>query len=497
MSVVLACDLGSTSLRVALVDQHGRVQHTTSLPTPAESSSGDAYEIDPQLWRDAFAAAVGQVAAAAGETFATIEAVAISGFTRTQVFLDADHQSLRPAITWRDTRGQSCIERIRSLFPATHPEAGQLTAFHPLARLAWLAREEPETARRLRAVIEPKDDLNLWLTGECTIDPIGSARLLAATEGLKGLGYEPDVVCRVVEPGTIVGTVRDRLPGALRGLAGRPVVALGNDTWASVIGLGALRDSYAYNLSGTTEVLGVVSKTYATAEGLLTVDWRGGLTQLGGPSQNGADSLAWLLSLLGREGVEQGSALDGLLALPRDAQPLIFLPYLLGERTPYWDHALRGAFVGLNRRHGPADCAYAALEGIAFLNRLVLERAEAATGQPVREIRFGGGGAGNAAWCQIKADISGRTIAVAESAEPGILGAAIVALVTLGRFASLEAGQEALVRVRRRFLPSVGATEAYSRLYELYRETESALAPISRKLVSLQGMSAALLRPAV
>lgn len=226
MSVVLACDLGSTSLRVALVGEDGRVHHAVSIA----NEQGSADEVDPRLWRGAFAGAVDQLATAAGSEFDAVEAIAISSVTRTQVFLGADHQPLRPAITWRDTRAQREIERIRSLFPADHPEIGQLTAFHPLARLAWLAAEEPDMARRLRAVVEPKDYLNLWLTGECTIDPVGSARLLAARNGLKGLGYDESVIPRVVEPGTVIGRVR------VGRLAGRPVVAMGNDTWASFDG---------------------------------------------------------------------------------------------------------------------------------------------------------------------------------------------------------------------------------------------------------------------
>lgn len=475
MSLVLACDLGSTNLRVALVGSDGQVRHAVTF-----AAGGDADEVDPRLWRGGFIAAVDRLAAVAGAEFDAVEALALSSLTRTQVFLGADGEPLRPAITWRDTRAQREVDRVRALFPMAHPEVSQLTAFHPLARLAWLAQEEPEVARRVRAVVEPKDYLNFWLTGECTVDPVGSARLLAARDGLEGLGYDESVIPRVAEPGTVIGRVR----GELARLSGRPVVAMGNDTWASVIGLGAMRDGYAYNLSGTTEVLGVLSNTAAAAEGLLTVDWRGGLTQLGGPSQNGADTLVWLMALLGQQG-ESGAALEAVLTRPRDSQPLLFLPYLLGERTPHWDPALRGAFIGLNRRHGPADCAQAALEGVAFLNRQVLERAETATGRQVREIRFGGGGAANAAWCQIKADICGRTIAVVETPEPGILGAAIVALTALGRFKSLEAGQEALVRVRRRFDPRREAAEFYSRLYGLFREAESALAPLSRKLVSL------------
>ena len=126
----------------------------------------------------------------------------------------------------------------------------------------------------------------------------------------------------------------------------------------------------------------------AQADGLLSVDFGSGLTQLGGPSQNGGDTLVWLSELLGLPERDIGAALDHLLAAPRHPQDLLFLPYLQGERVPYWDPSLRGAFIGLHRRHGPGDLARAALEGIAFVNRIVLERAEAAIGRSVARHPF-------------------------------------------------------------------------------------------------------------
>eukprot|EP01038_Epipyxis_sp_PR26KG_P018653 gene18653-26375_t len=225
-------------------------------------------------------------------------------------------------------------------------------------------------------------------------------------------------------------------PAQLDRLAGLPVFCSSSDTWVAVAGLGALRPGYAYNISGTTEVLGAVGLEPVEAEGLLTVDWRG-LWQIGGPSQNGADTVSWLLSLLARDAQDQGSTgqrIDALLAGRRHPQPLLFLPYLQGERVPYWNPALRGAILGLGRQHGATDLAYAVLEGVAFLNRIVLERAEAALGSAVGEIRFGGGAAANPVWSQIKADICGRPVVVGASGEPGLLGAAIVAWTGLGRF---------------------------------------------------------------
>ena len=126
------------------------------------------------------------------------------------------------------------------------------------------------------------------------------------------------------------------------------------------------RQGYAYNISGTTEVFGAVGAEPVHAEGLMTVDWGGGHHQVGGPGQNGADTVAWLLPLLGRLGAEGmagvGAAMEALLGAPREPQPALFLPYLQGERVPYWDPHLRGAFIGLNRRHGPGDLAWAVLE---------------------------------------------------------------------------------------------------------------------------------------
>ncbi len=484
MSFVLACDLGGSGLRVGLVDAAGRIVHSAGVALSLPFDAGGGSEVDPAVWWRALCRAVDALAAGCGGAWERVEAVAVAGITRTQVFLGADGRPVRAAVSFRDTRAAGCLAEVKAALSADDPEFGQVNAFHPLARLGWLMRAEPDVARSVAAVVEPKDFLALRLTGVCAIDPIGSARLIASRRMLAALGFSPGIVPSVVQPATVLGWVQAGLAGALGRLAGRPVVAMGNDTWASAVGLGALRDGYAYNLSGTTEVLGVLSARAVSAEGLMTVEWGGGLHQVGGPSQAGGDTIGWLMGLLGRDGVI-GPALAALLAEPRQGQPLLFLPYLQGERVPYWDPALRGAFIGLNRGHGPVDCAYAVLEGIGFLNRLVLERAETTTGVPVREIRFGGGGAANAVWCQIKADICERPVVVTDCAEPGLLAGAICASTALGRFPDMAAGQSAWGRPRAVFEPEPQRVATYRRLYELFRAAEAAVAPVSRALAAL------------
>jgi xylulokinase len=488
MGVVLACDLGGTTLRVALVDARGDTLAEAAVDSPVGRFGEGWAEIDADDWWRAYAEAVEILAANAGALFDEVQALATCGVTRTQIFLDAAGRPLRPAITWRDARASDVMDEVLAAVPAEHPERSALNPFHPLARLAWLRKHEPHAHAQLRSVLEPKDYLNFRLTGAQASDAISSARLAAVMgEPLKALGCGAGLLPRLLPPEGEVGRVAPGLAGALARLAGRPVHACSNDTWAAVAGLGALRAGHAYNISGTTEVFGVIGAQAAQAPGLMTVDWGAGHYQIGGPGQNGADTVAWLLQLLAGQAqgrTDTARVLADLLSRPRDPQPVLFLPYLQGERVPYWDAALRGAFVGLNRRHGPADLAWAVLEGVAFLNRIVLERGEEALGRPVSEIHFGGGAASNPAWCQIKADICERPVTTAAQAQPGILGAAAVAWTGLGRHASLDAAQQALVRPGRRYEPDAARSAAYRHSYQLYRRAEEALAPISRELAA-------------
>jgi len=483
MNVVLACDLGGSSFRTALIDLDGSVLAESAAAGPVLDDHLGHSQVAAEGWWKLLIETAGDLARQEPDLFARIEAMAICGVTRTQVFLGSDGRELRPALTWKDSRSEAtAVQLLERLGP--HPEAGRINAFHPLARLAWLAAAEPENARKLASVLEPKDYLNFRLTGRRASDPVSMARLIACTgSALAAVGLSDAIIPAMVEPCEAIGPVRAVLPAPFDGLAGVPVFCGCNDTWAAVAGLGAMRPGYAYNISGTTEVLGVLGTAEAEAEGLMTVDWRG-LWHLGGPSQNGADTAAWLAGLLGGpDGV--GATIDRLLAGRRHPQPLIFLPYLQGERVPYWNPNLRGAFIGLSRQHGPTDLAYAVLEGVACLNRIVLERAETALGAPVGEIRFGGGGAANPVWAQIKADLLGRPVVVGSAKEPGLLGAAIIAWTGLRRFASLAAAQDALVGTARRYEPDPDRRTAYDRLYALYRRSEQALAPISADLAAL------------
>lgn len=479
MSCVLAFDLGGTSFRAGLVDETGAMVVVRSVP----SMAGQATEIDPDNWWRDLSGLCEALVDAAPSAFAATKAIAISAFTRTQIFLDASGRPTHPALLWHDSRADAVVDELRAACPPGQTETARLNGYHPVARLLWLMRNAPAAFAATARIVEPKDWLNFRLTGELAGDSVSLARLAAGRSLLAAKGMPETLIPALRDPVSVMGHVVPGLPGALSVLAGCPVVEMANDTWAAVAGLGALQQGLAYNISGTTEVFGLVAGHPSTADGLLDVVWGPSLHQLGGPGQNGADTLAWALDLLGKRG-GVAEALDVLLAETRSAAPLLFLPYLQGERVPFWDANLRGAFVGLNRQHRAVDLVWAVMEGVAFLNRTVLERAEAGAGLRAREIRIGGGGAASTAWCQVKADILDRPVVAPAVDEPGLLGAAVVARTACGVYPTLVAAQAALVRPGLHHVPDPARRAHFDGLHAEFRMAHEALAPVSRRLAT-------------
>lgn len=395
---------------------------------------------------------------------ARVDAIAITAFTRTEIHLDAAGRILRPAITFLDTRAVDEAAALNDRLGAP----GVFTAVHPLARLAWLARHEPAMHARIAQVLQPKDFLNFHLTGVCASDSPSNVPLVGSTRGYLAERFaaarmSPALFAPLRAPRHRLGPVRPGLDGALSRLAGAAVVVGAMDTWAATLGLGVHEPGLAYNLAGTTEVNGLMLAAPARAEGLLGVAWDEGLFHLGGPSQAGAGCLAWLAGLFGTTPEALAVAAAGIdpARLDRAGAVPIFLPYLDGERVPFWDPSLRGGFVDLGRDADAPMLARAVMEAVAFHDRLVLERAARAGGAPPRAVILGGGGAASDLWCQIKADCWSLPLHRPAVDEPGLRGGYLLAagLATAPppgkRFAGEARGAVALAQRYRRFLAAV------------------------------------------
>ncbi len=481
LTTVLAVDLGGSTLKARLSDVDGGVLAEASESVAFEEDQCGRSEQQPAVWWDAFSRVAASILETAGARAAAVSAISICGFTRTQVFVDARGNPTCPAIGFRDTRAGDV---------AAQSQAPELNAFHPLSRLLWLRENRPDAWAATTLILEPKDYLGLRLTGRAACERISQNWLISAFEGgseslAARLGFRRDLLPQILRPWDVVGTVHGDLPGPLSRLAGARVFCGSNDTWTAVAGLGALRPGHAYCISGSSEVLGLLSRERVDAEGLVTLSWGEGLWHIGGPGQNGTSALAWVVDCLDPGTLPFAQRLDRLLGLPGNDLPLLFHPYLHGERTPFWDRDLRGAFLGLTAGHGPRDMVRAVMEGVAFLNRLVLERAEAATGLKVPDLRIAGGGARNATWNQIRADVLGRRVAAASEPELGLVGCLVTARVGLGLSADMAAAAEAVAPRMRCFEPDDGQHERLNRLYEIFRDTHEAVARASHRLASV------------
>lgn len=350
-----------------------------------------------------------------------VAAVAIAAFTRSEVHLDASGAVLRPAMTLRDARAVEEAARIDARLGGR----GEVTAFSPLARLDWMRRHEPAAFARLALVLQPKDFLGFRLTGVAAADPASNAPLVGATRGYLGArfaaaGIDQRLFAPLRAPADRLGEVRPGLPGAL---AGARVAVGAMDTWAATLGLGVHEAGAAYNLSGTTEVNGLILPRAAEAPGLLCVAWDEGLFHLGGPSQAGGACLDWFARLAGASVAEV--AAEAATIDPSGDVP-VFLPYPDGERVPFWNPALRAGFHGLGRGTTRGAMARAVMEGVAFHDRVVLERGFAASGMRPEAVAAAGGGASDL-WCQVKADAWGLALRRPAIAEPGLRGALLLA----------------------------------------------------------------------
>ena len=264
-------------------------------------------------------------------------------------------------------------------------------------------------------------------------------------------------------------------------IAGLPVFAGAMDTWASAVGAGAVRPAQAYDIAGTSEAVGLVTARPVAAPGLVSLAWTEDAYQIGGPTQAGADCARWCHSAFRvRERLEDAVERVGRGAV-RDGRPL-FLPYLAGERAPVWNSEVRGAFHGVGRDSVPDDFLWAVLEGVAMAVRDILDHAQAGANVRATELRVAGGGARSAAWCRMKADVTGLPVIRSSEAETGVIGAAIAAAVGLGVYDNVSAAAARMVRRGQRFAPRLRLAGLFEARAAKYRQIKEAALALGRSV---------------
>jgi len=478
-ATLIGIDVGTGAVKAVLMDLYGKPLATFARPYPTARPRPGHVEQDPQDWMDGVLAALDSFGQ--GHDLGGLIGIGLTSQVNTHVFVDGTGEPLLPAIVWQDGRCSKDAAMLDARITPGQKEAWfggpmPIDASHALSRMAYVARVEPDLYTRTRYVLLPKDYCALRLTGEVATDPISAVGLVDSA-----LDYVTDLTALV--PGAReklaplrdfthrVGTVRAGLP-----CAGAPLFLGTMDAWAGMFGIGVTRNGDAMYLSGTSEVLGVLSSLRAPTPGVIVFPTYKGITLHVAPTQSGGASLDWVSRLIGREPAEMSALVAG--TVPSASVPL-FLPHLQGERAPLWDPASRAVFARVETATGPAELSRAVMEGVAFSARLAFEAVERSSCIVVDHLNIGGGGARSDVWCQIRADAFGKTISRVRVLDAGTLGAAVIAGLGAGAMPSLEAAVDQLVAFERDFEPNDGTREYYNTKFGKYQELYADLKPFN------------------
>ncbi|MDU8942018.1 xylulokinase [Ovoidimarina sediminis] len=474
----LGLDLGTSGLKALLVGEDQEVIASESAPLEVSRPHPGWSEQDPGAWIracDAVLAALGR------DRLAAVRGIGLSGQMHGATLLDTADRPLRPCILWNDTRAHAEAAAMDA-DPAFRKITGNIVfPGFTAPKVAWVAAQEPETARALRRVLLPKDYLRLYLTGEAVSDMSDAAGTSWLDTGardwsdplLEATCLTRDHMPRLVEGSDISGGIRPALEDSFGLPAGTPVAGGGGDNAASAIGVGVVRAGEAFVSLGTSGVLFAATEGYspdpATAVHTFCHALPGRWHQMG-VILAATDALNWWARIAG----------DSADTLTRGLGPLeapgtaTFLPYLGGERTPLNDAAIRGAFSGLEHATDRQAVTRAVLEGVTFALRDCRD-ALAATGTRIDRLTAVGGGSRSRYWCAAIATALGVPVDLPAA---GDFGAAFGA-ARLGLMAATGAGADiaAPPAIAETVDPDPVLGDAFDTAHARYVDLRTRLAP--------------------
>jgi xylulokinase len=497
--VLLGIDIGTTGVRAAVFAEDGALVADASVACPHEAPHVGWAEADPDAWWRAVVRVLGEVGLTT--KLADIAAIAVAGQAPTVVLVDDAGAVVRPAILWLDTRADAEARELGT------------EAYYLGPKLLWLARHEPKALERTRWMLQSHSFVAQRLTGEVAMDPSTAALALPLFDLAKLTWIREAAFIRVHDASTGAGLTAVQMPpvrkahevlgvvtaeaASATGLrAGTPVMVGGGDFAAATLGAGVLAEGEACLMLGTAGNLLVPRRTPGTDARLINAHHVGTKSwlSLGGTLSGGAQE--WLRHALARGSlVNDDTAVRGALPtfevldgeasrVSAASDGLLFLPYLQGERTPIWDVTARGAYVGLGLNHGRGHLWRALLEGIAlgFVDcQAVLEDG----GVVLREVVAANGGGKSALFRQILCDALGVPLAYAAKGGGTVAGAAILAGLGAGVFATPEDARGwrgALVNHE----PNAAAHARYRELLTLRRASYAGLRDVFAGLANLR-----------
>ncbi|MEH7492286.1 xylulokinase [Neobacillus niacini] len=482
MKYVIGVDLGTSAVKILLVNQKGEVCKEVSKSYPLIIEKSGYSEQNPEEWVEKATAGLKELIQQFDGDVNDIEGISFSGQMHGLVLLDENNQVLRNAILWNDTRTtKQCQEiydavgRDRLLEVTKNPALEGFT----LPKILWVKENEPEIFQRASVFVLPKDYLRYRLTGNIHMeysDAAGTLLLNVAErewsgEVLDAFGLSADLCPALVESHAFVGTITAEIAQATGLSEAAQVFAGGADNACGAIGSGILSEGKTLASIGTSGVvlsyeerndLDFEGKVHYFNHGEENTYYTMGVTLAAGYS------LSWFKDTFAKEeNFEQ--FLVGVDEVPTGSNGLLFTPYIVGERTPHADSNIRGSFIGIDAAHERKHFARAVLEGITFSLNESIEIFRS-TGKTIDSIVSIGGGAKNDTWLQMQADIFNAKIEKLTSEQGPGMGAAMLAAYGCGWYPSLKDCAEVFIQTAKTYYPIQENVEAYQKLFTIYKQ---------------------------
>lgn len=497
MAFLLGIDIGTSGTKTVLFDETGKTIASDTQEYPLYQPKNGWAEQDPEDWKRATFVSIRNVLNKSGVNPEDVKGVGLSGQMHGAVLLDKDNNVLRKAIIWCDQRSAAECKEItakvgaKRLIEITANPA--LTGF-TASKVMWVKNNEPEIFEKIRKILLPKDYIRFCLTGEYATEVSDASGMQFldvpnrcwSDEVLSKLGLNKDMLGKVYESQEVTGTIT-RIVAEITGLKeGTPVVGGAGDQAAAAVGNGIVKE-------------GVISSTIGTSGVVFAYTDKVSIDPLGrvhtfchavpntwhimGVTQGAGLSLQWFRNNFCQPEMASANLIDTdvyqLLDKAADlsgvgANGLVYLPYLMGERTPHLDPDCRGVFFGLSAKHTKRDMLRAIMEGVAFSLRDCLEIIKS-MGVDVQEVRASGGGGKSPLWRRIQADVFGTPIYTISSSEGGALGVALLAGVGAGVYKSVAEACDATIKVVTKQDLNSENHKVYDGYYKLYNNLYNSL----------------------
>jgi xylulokinase len=479
--LLLAFDIGTGSVRAALVAQTGKILAFAAKELDQVIPQFGWSQQNPRIWWEGLVFSIRSVLERVAHSADRVAAVAGCGQMHGAVLIDgAGELVLEEVPLWNDKRTRQLVDRFvqerdtEALLPIV---ANPPTVAWPAFKLAWIKQNQPKAYDAARTVLMPKDYINFKLTGERRIDlceascsymfDIDGRRWSEKVLGL--LGLDPGKLPPVSPATELLGLVTKEAAQITGLRAGTPVAVGAGDFPVALLGSGVISPGLGCDITGTSTVITILAERPATEPGISSVQAIAGGWALFTILDTSGDAVRWARRAFNHQDTYSYDQIVSLAAeVPPGSDRLLFLPYLNGERLAQKPNS-RAQFFGLNSRHSAAHLYRAVLEGVAFASKRNIDLMKSG-GYRLDRMVTAAGGARTRLWLEIKASIYDCPILVPGEPECGVLGCAMLAGVAIGLFSDLESIGSQLVRYESEITPNPAWSDRYKKMQSLFND---------------------------